>query len=142
MVNMTVPLERRIPSRARAAGVALAVLLLSGCSGIMSSPDGVVEDFESAVSGGDFAAACELLTPAAVSELERSTGESCESALESLDLPEGGTVVHVEAWGRAAIAELEQDTLFLARTGDSWAVRAAGCTSVPEAPYECTVTGG
>ncbi len=142
MMNMKVPLIRRIPARAGAAAAALAVLLLSGCSQAMASPAGVAEDFAAALSDGDFAGACELLTPAAVAELEDSSGQPCDSALESLEVPAGGAVVQVGAWGRAAIAEMEQDTLFLARTGESWAVRAAGCTPVADAPYDCTVTGG
>ncbi len=124
------------------AVVTLAVLALSGCSQGTASPAVVAGDFDAALNGGDFAAACELLTPEAVSELEDGSGQPCETALESLEVPAGGEVLHVEAWGRAAVAEMEQDTLFLARTGDTWAVRAAGCTQVPNAPYDCIVTGG
>jgi hypothetical protein len=140
MGNMKVPLVRRIPPWASVA--AAAVLMLTGCSQGMASPAGVAEDFAAALDENDFGGACELLTPAAVSELESTTGQPCDTALESLEVPAGGAVVSVEAWGRAAIAEMEQDTLFLARTGESWAVRAAGCTPAPDAPFDCAVTGG
>jgi len=122
-----------------AAAIGLA---LSGCSQGMASPADVAADFDQALAAGDYATACALLTPEAVSELESGSGQSCANALQSLGVPVGGTVEHVEAWGRAAIAEMEQDTLFLARTGETWAVRAAGCTPVPDAPYDCIVTGG
>ncbi len=141
MGNMKVPLFWRTVA-ARAVIAASAALALSGCSQAMASPAGVAGDFEEALGTRDFAGACELLTPAALSDLEDGSGMACEQALESLGIPAGGRVLHVEAWGRAAIAELEQDTLFLARTGETWAVRAAGCTPVPEAPYDCIVTGG
>ncbi|WP_210480461.1 hypothetical protein [Naasia sp. SYSU D00948] len=136
---MKVPLLRGLAPCA-AAGVLAAAL--SGCTMGLASPAVVAGDFDRAISSGDFSTACSLLTPAAVQEVETGSGEDCESALESLGVPAGGAVVHVEAWGRAAIAEMEQDTLFLARTGETWAVRAAGCTPVPEAPYDCIVTGG
>jgi hypothetical protein len=138
---MKVPPVRRIPQRVHVTAAVLAALLLSGCSQGAASPAGTAEDFEAALGGGDFATACELLTPAARAEVEDTSGQPCEDALPTLELPGGGAVVHVEAWGRAAIAELEQDTLFLARTGEAWAVRAAGCTPVQDAPYDCTVTG-
>jgi hypothetical protein len=141
MVNMKIPLLRRRPGAGAAIG-ALAAVLLSGCSQGTASPTGVAEDFSEALSGGDFAGACELLTPAAVSELESSSGQPCDAALESLGVPAGGAVVRVESWGRAAITEMEEDTVFLARTGETWAVRAAGCTPVTDAPYDCIVTGG
>ncbi len=116
--------------------------MLSGCSPAMASPTTIAAEFEAALAGRDFTRACELLTPATLSDLEDGSGMPCEQALESLGVPAGGEVLHVEAWGRAGIAELEQDTLFLARTGETWAVRAAGCTPVPDAPYDCIVTGG
>ncbi len=139
---MKVPLLRRLSLQAAVGAGALIAVALSGCSVGVISPAGVAEEFAAAMGGGDFAAACELLTPEAANELEDGSGQPCDSALESLEVPAGGEVQHVEAWGRAAIAEMEQDTLFLARTGDTWAVRAAGCTQVPNAPYDCIVTGG
>jgi hypothetical protein len=124
------------------ASVAAAVLLLSGCSGAMASPVSTAERFEAAVGAGDYAAACELLTPESVNEVEGGSGQPCPDALETLEVPAATEVTHVEAWGRAAIVELDGDTLFLARTGESWAVRAAGCSEVPNGPYDCIVEGG
>lgn len=141
MGNMKVP-SSRLPRFGGGIAAALVALTLAGCSQGLASPAGVVEDFEAAISSGDLAAACDLITPEAVSELESGSGAPCARALETLAVPAGGGVVRVESWGRGAIAELEQDTLFLARTGETWAVRAAGCTPVPDAPYDCIVTGG
>ena len=138
---------RHTRERGRALAPAAVLLLtgctlLTGCSGAMASPATTAEEFEAALSGGDYAAACRLLTPAALNQVESGSGQPCPDALEMLEVPASGGVASVQAWGRAAIVEFEGDTLFLARTGESWAVRAAGCSPVPEAPYDCTVEGG
>jgi hypothetical protein len=108
----------------------------------MASPDGTAEKFESAVGNGDFAAACDLLTPVAAEDVESRSGESCPDAFQGLGIPSASRIKLTEAWGRAAIVEFDGDTLFLTRTGESWAVRAAGCSPVADAPYDCIVEGG
>jgi hypothetical protein len=132
----------RQPSWRSLAAAAAVALLLSGCSTAMASPDSAAEKFEAAVRTGDFSAACGLLTPEAATEVESQSGQPCADSLGDLGIPAGTKVTQTEAWGRAAIVELDGDTLFLARTGESWAVRAAGCTPVANEPYDCTVEGG
>ncbi|WP_210508922.1 hypothetical protein [Naasia sp. SYSU D00057] len=124
------------------AGLLATSALLTGCSGAMASPATAAADFEAALGGGDYGAACDLLTPEAVTQVESGSGQACPDALAMLGIPPGGEMASVQAWGRAAIVELDGDTLFLARTGESWAVRAAGCSPVPDGPYDCTVEGG
>jgi hypothetical protein len=44
-------------------------------------------------------------------------------------------------YGRAGLVELRDTAVFVARSGSSWLVRAAGCTAHADAPYDCTVDG-
>jgi hypothetical protein len=120
------------------------VLLVTGCA---AAPDAsaardVAVQFQEAAAGGDFDAACELLIPTARDELESTTGMDCADALESLELPQGGEVREVKAYGRTAQVRLEQDTLFLALEPEGWLVIGAGCTPVPDRPYDCDVKVG
>ena len=57
----------------RAAVLVVVVLLLSGCSG--GHADAVrqaADDWSRAIDSGDWAAACELMAPVTVKELEKS----------------------------------------------------------------------
>ncbi len=125
-----------------ATTVALA-LAVTGCSAggstrldAMATADRFLRD----VGHGDGRAACALLVPDAQRDVEDRTGRSCAEGLTTLDLP-APTDGRTRVYGRAAIVEADGHAVFLARSGDAWRVRAAGCTPVPDAPYECTVDG-
>ncbi|PZF54117.1 hypothetical protein DEJ23_13330 [Curtobacterium sp. MCSS17_008] len=123
--------------------IVVSVLALTGCSAggstrvdAMATADRFLRD----VAHGDGRAACALLVPDAREDVEDRTGRSCADGVTALDLPtpEDG---RTQVYGRAAIVESDRHAVFLARSGDSWLVRAAGCRPVPDAPYECTVDG-
>ncbi|PPF81304.1 hypothetical protein C5B96_10385 [Subtercola sp. Z020] len=116
----------------------------TGCSAALPSAAAaadVASRFSAAIATEDGAAACGLLAPGALHTVEEATGASCPTGILSLDLPSGGPAVGDEAYGRAAVVRLENDTVFLTIAGGQWAVRAAGCTPNGDAPYDCTVTG-
>lgn len=128
----------------RAVLAALSLgLLAGGCGGGQDDEvRSVVEDFYTALADGDAAAACGLLSPAARSELERSSGTPCEQALPE-ELPAAPTgAVGVRRFGDAAKADLGSESAFLARYDKGWRIIAAGCTPHREHPYECSVKGG
>ena len=119
-----------------------ALLLAMGCgSGQNSAVEGTVERFEAAVGSHDAASACQLLTPATRSEIESSTHRPCVEAWASESVPSGGDVTRVRTYGSMAIAELDADTVFLARFDSGWRVMAADCAPRADAPYECQVKG-
>jgi hypothetical protein len=134
------------------APVALAVVAafaLTSCSGLAPdapSAEGVAVAFAAAIDGGNAEEACALLAPGTVEEIESSEDTSCERAILSLGLPGGGQGRRAEAFGRGAIVELDNDTVFLVGDGDGdvrgWRVTAAGCEPRAERPYDCTVKGG
>jgi hypothetical protein len=135
--------KRTTRTTTTAVATAVLVLALTGCSaggGTRVDATATADRFLRDVEHGDGRAACALLVPDARQDVEDRTGSPCADGLTTLDLPapqDGRTRVY----GRAAIVEADGHTVFLARSGDTWRVRAAGCTPVPGAPYECTVDG-
>lgn len=115
----------------------LAALLLAGCAGAeQPEVERVATSFEDAT--GDPGARCDLLTPKAREQLERSG--PCGDQLGDLPLG-GGEVESVEVWGGDAQVRLSGDTVFLTRTSAGWKVAAAACTPSAEGPYDCEVEG-
>ncbi|UNX55304.1 hypothetical protein MF406_03255 [Georgenia sp. TF02-10] len=140
---------------ARAAAVLAVGGAVVGCA---AAPDGgaaseVVTDFFAAVDGGDGAAACGMLAPVTLEELEDDEGQSCASAVLGGDvgptlqaeaaqvLPAGAGADAVQAYGRQAQAVVGEVTVFLTRSGERWVISAAGCEPVPERPYRCALEG-
>ncbi|MBF4461963.1 hypothetical protein ITJ46_08590 [Rathayibacter sp. VKM Ac-2878] len=129
------------------ASLSVPALLLAGCAGL--APDTVAAGttamaFEAAVAAADGATACAALTPrAAQAVVDAVEGAgSCAEAIVTLDLAEATGAPRAEAYGQAAIVELEGDTVFLAASGDGWRVRAAGCTiSGEDLPLDCVIDG-
>ena len=97
--------------------------------------------FYSAVSAGDGAAACGLLIPDAVRELEDSAASGCAQAILQEDLPSATRIVSIDVYGRTARVVLDGDTAFLTETGNGWRVTGVGCVARPGRPYDCTVKG-
>jgi hypothetical protein len=132
----------------RAAVGVLAVAVAAGCSVSTDEPRVVGARFAAAVEAGRLDDACALLTPSARDDAlaaASATGlavASCGEALDLLSLQAPGEVTAAETWGRASLVTFTGDTAFLARTGDTWQVRAVGCTAPSEdRPAECTVDG-
>ncbi|MDQ4047110.1 MAG: hypothetical protein M3127_07085, partial [Actinomycetota bacterium] len=94
-----------------------------------------------ALDSGDYPHACALLIPAAVEKLEAGAPGTCAEKLEQLDVPVAATVRNSASYGRNAQVIMDEDTLFLARSGEGWKITAAGCTARGERPYDCEVEG-
>jgi hypothetical protein len=140
-------LRGRIPRLATLAVLALPAL--AGCSSLAPdgpSAEGVAVAFAAALDAGNAAEACALLAPGTVEEIESSEGAPCAEVILEQDLPSGGQGRSAEAFGRGAIVELDNDTLFLVGDGNGdvrgWRITAAGCEPRAERPYDCTVKGG
>jgi hypothetical protein len=123
------------------AGVAV---LLGACGG-----QGSVEDSGAADAATTFSrsvasrtqAACDLLAPSTLDELEATSGP-CADSLPDEVRPSSGPARSTEVYGKDAIVHLGSDTVFLARFRDGWRVTAAGCTEQGEGrPYDCKVKG-
>lgn len=90
-------------------------------------------------------AACALLAPDTVAELERSAEKPCAEALPEEELPSRTSVAGVEVAGHAAQVRLDGQVVFLSLFDAGWRVVAAGCTREepdPSRPYTCLVEGG
>ena len=131
---------------------AIACLALAGCSAGGSARAGAEETaahFARAIADDDGARACALLVRDAREAVETTTRARCEIGVLRLGLDDrqrstGGSTsgtISARVYGRAAVVEQARDTVFLARSGDTWLVRAAGCTPVEDAPYDCTLDG-
>jgi hypothetical protein len=120
-----------------------ALLSLTACSGLGNAESGnareAAQRFMRAVTD-DPGAACALLAPQTLEELEDSEG-ACDSALPEQDLGSATGDGTVDVYGKDAVVHLGDATVFLARFDDGWRVTAAGCTPVPDRPYDCTVKG-
>jgi hypothetical protein len=121
------------------------LIALGGCAA--TSPDAHAAEeaavgFHRALDAGDDSAACRLLAPHTVSEVEERSSGACKDALREMDFPSTGDVVARGAYGLSAQVILRGDTVFLSLTPSGWLVTAAGCTRVPDQPYDCVVSGG
>jgi hypothetical protein len=127
----------------RVCAAAILILTCAGCaSDARSSTSGdVADEFLASIETGDAPAACGLIAPKTVRELEFSEGEPCADTLPSLDLPGGGTVEEVEVWGDRAKADGPTDTLFLVEMDAGWRVAAAGCSPGDDGSYDCLLSG-
>jgi hypothetical protein len=126
--------------------VAVAVATVAaGCADTTERRDaiaGVALRLLTAVADRDGTAACTVLAPDTLAELEQSAGASCPDAILEEDLPEPAEVRHVDVYGQWARVVLADDTLFLAAFPGGWRVVAAGCQAQGERPYDCVLQGG
>ena len=125
-----------------------AVILLAGCgflfSGCGGSQDEAVEStvdtFYEAVVAGEGDAACEVLAPATLSELEQSTGKPCAEAVLSEGVPDVAAPRRIEVFGTMAQVEWDGEVTFLSRFEDGWRVVAAACAPA-RSHYDCSIMG-
>jgi hypothetical protein len=121
----------------------VTIVALAGCS---SAHDDEVEQtaeaFHAALKADDGASACDELGDEVQSELQQSSGSSCEVAIMQAGISPDGRVEQVSVSGTAAQVRYDDDVVFLAEFPDGWKVIAAGCQSQPDKPYDCQVQGG
>jgi hypothetical protein len=132
-------------SRAGVGVLMVPLVLVAGCSGTSGrATDASVSAaaFERALESGDVGAACAVLAPQTLSEVEQSGDGACVKALPGEKLPAGGAVGAVRVYGSQAQVVLASDTLFLSHFADGWKVVAAGCRPQGDQPYQCAVQGG
>ena len=130
----------------RILGVVVATVLASAaCSAPSSESQSAAagrsaQTFAAALPANS-SAACALLAPQTVQELEQTSG-SCDRGIADAQLPRAGKVVDVQVYGLDAMVELEHDTMFLALFGTGWRVTAAGCKPQEQGrPYSCEIKG-
>ncbi|MFC7877638.1 hypothetical protein [Isoptericola sp. NPDC057391] len=131
-----------------APAVAALVAAAAGCAG---PGDGDAQDvvtrFYAAVAAGDGDAACALLLTGAAEDLAEEEQAPCPEALLDPAGPGGvlgeraaaATVDAVHRAGSQAQVVTASDTVFLARSGDTWVVTGVGCDPRGERPYDCEV---
>ena len=103
--------------------VAPLAILLTSCASLGPDPAAAADiavDIHSAIVDDDGQAACRLLAPNTVTELEDSTGESCDSAVLDRDVPDAQVVSESQAFGRSAQVQMEGDVVFLAIFDGQW----------------------
>jgi hypothetical protein len=124
----------------RAVALAVVAAALAGCgrSGDRQTVRDVALRFYAAVDHHDGAAACSLLSADTRATLEEQESESCDKAVEQLDLT-GGPVGKVSVYSSEAAVELRGgDTVFLQDTKEGWRIAAAGCRpKAHEEPADC-----
>jgi hypothetical protein len=106
------------------------VLALAGCGTADREDDAVAvaQRFHAALEDGDGEAACDALSEATASKLEKQEKKPCAAAILSLGLPKGGTAAHTGVYVTSAFTTLaEGGTDFLDEGPDGWRVSAAGC---------------
>ena len=126
-------------------GILTVVLGIAGCGSVSereTSAAGVAERFLTAVADGDGAAACDVLTPDAVTTIEEDSGEPCADAVLDEDLPTPRPPTDTAVYGQWARVRLGDQAVFLAMFPGGWRVAAAGCRPRGERPYDCAVDGG
>jgi hypothetical protein len=137
---------RSAPSAWRPAWWAVAgVVTLCGCADV-GSREAAAGDTAvrllTAVAGKDGTAACAILAPDTVAELEQSAGKPCAQAVLDADLPAPSGVSGADVYGQWAQVRLAGETVFLAVFPGGWRVIAAGCEPRQSRPYDCTLQGG
>lgn len=131
--------------RVMAMGVLSLAVGLASCSAQVEqdAAASVATRFATTASA-DPAAACALLAPATVEELEDSSDSSCQKALPTEEIPADSKMLGAEVDGHQAQVRFEGQTVFLTRFDEGWKVVAAGCTrhgSDEAQPYSCLVKG-
>jgi len=132
------------PTGSLAVLAILAVLALAGCGGPGGREDAaaaVAVRLLEAVNQRDGAAACALLAPETLADLEKSADQPCDEAVLDEDLPAPGQVTNTNVYGQWAQVRLDDDTVFLAVFRGGWRVVAAGCQPRGDRPYDCTLQG-
>ena len=131
---------RNVRNHRRLVALACAAsLCASGCAG--SQDDAATTAalrLLDAAAAGDGVAACAALAAPTRDELEQSSGKPCEEAVLEEELGGDGSA-SVEVFDTMAQVVVGAETVFLSRYDGRWRVVAAGCTPVPDRPYDCSI---
>lgn len=100
------------------------------------------QEFYRAFAAQDGAAACAVLAPGTVHELEKSASAPCAQAVLDEELPEPGAIESTAVFGSEARVGFAADTVFVTDFQGAWKIVAAGCTERGELPYDCQIQGG
>jgi hypothetical protein len=121
-----------------------ALLLVAACNGPGADQAAEVAQRFERLATSDPAAACSLLAPGTLAEVEKAAEKSCAEAFPDEDLPDPSDLASVDVFGHDAIARFGNDTVFLARFPDGWRITAAACRPGPDdqKPYDCDIKGG
>lgn len=133
---------RRMGLLAVAMAAALAATGCGGPGGREDAASAVAVRLLDAVGQGDGAAACAVLAPETLADLEKSADQPCADAVLDEDLPAPGQVTNTNVYGQWAQVRLDDDTVFLAVFPGGWRVVAAGCQPRGDRPYDCALQGG
>jgi hypothetical protein len=123
------------------AAAILALLTVAGCTPDGSAAANAAQGFHRSWSDSNWSAACSVVQSDIQEKITREQGTICENHLRTLRIPEPGSVIRSEIYGRNALVEFENDTVFLAEGENGWQITGAGCASSGEAPYNCEVGG-
>ena len=132
-----------VPPGSRLLAGLVLLIVLSACGSPAEQPAGdAASAFREAIAGGDGRAACAVLAPRTVEELEQSAGKPCAQAIleEEPSVPAGHP--RIQTFGSMAQVKYDGETLFLSRFDEGWLVTAAACTRSTGGLYDCTVKGG
>lgn len=127
-----------------AVGVLVAMTVFAGTacgSDLPAASSNAAARFYQAIEANNGAAACALLAPRTLHEVEQSAQAPCETAILDEDIPAGGKVTKLRQYGTQAQARMSDDTAFLAEFDNGWKVVAAACTPQGQLPYDCRVKG-
>lgn len=125
--------------------LSVGVLLLGGsaCSSSQDLPaQDAAEQFYAAVARHDGRAACRLLAPETLRQVEESAQAPCAEAVLQELRPEVRDPEQVKVFGTMAQVAYDGETVFLTRFRDGWKVMAAGCSPESLERYDCQVEGG
>lgn len=125
-----------------AALVGLCVLTSCGTSQDADVSQ-VARHFYIAVQEGDGQDACQMLSPASRSGLEKSSRQKCSQAIITEDLDVAADVESAQVYGTMAIVHTDEDTMFLSRFSVGWQITGVGCQPTGRLDqYDCSITGG
>ena len=123
----------------------VGVLVLGGaaCGSSQELPaQAAAEQFYAAVTQHDGRAACRLLVPETLKQVEESGQAPCAEAVLQELRPEVRDPEQVRVFGTMAQVGYDGETVFLTRFRDGWKVMAAGCKPGTVERYDCQVEGG
>ena len=121
------------------AVLVVACAALAGCGGTQDdAATTAARRLLDAAAAGDGPGACAALAAPTRDELEQSSGKPCEKAVLEEELGGDGPA-SVEVFDTMAQVVVGAETVFLSRYDGRWRVVAAGCTPVPDRPYDCSI---
>jgi hypothetical protein len=134
----------RRPFLLATVAILASTTVISGCSALNPGTEAAVntvQRFHDELAAANTGQACALLAPTTIEGLEEKETGSCPDKLAQLSLPPSGAVTESRAYGRSAQVLLQDDTVFLTRSGNKWKITAAGCTPRGQRPYDCKLKG-